>query len=488
MLRAPALLVPALFFAACSGPDAPIIPDQSVIGPPAAAGDHCPKEAVTRFAQRWFRVADLDTGRECTGFIEQDECVVALFRDCTDPISKPARSWQGSIDKLKHLNLARTTESANGVMARSPTECSGELTIDVNEPIDTWAKLTCKIPMGKHGGFYFERIDEELPPFAHIDNSKRIVLFPDPPSENQLPDFEILQGRDEIWALVATGEQQLSGLYTGSINDARLTKSARIGFTRATHLVISEDESYALIADNNQLARLDIAGTSSITVNLGQKIKDVAIARVRGASGSGSRVLVALSVGSPGNERTELRALDPLTLAVTTPAAKLFDGEVSQLVAFDEEGTNAIALLTFEQDIRVKLIDSQLGDVGMPETLPEIPGRAINLPSFKKVAFSGEDTDGFFTISVVDGTVSPKIKLPGGKITAFFFNPAFGPNGRLLIGNQMRLMIPFDVEHDRPLIQQILEVPIESDMIRADASGRMYSLSTEKGVIDPLLQ
>lgn len=480
--------IAALFLAACPGPEAPIIPEQSVIGPPAPAGDHCPREAVTRFAQRWFRVADLDTGRECTGFIEQDECVVALFRDCTDPVSKPSRSWQGSIDKLKHITLARTTESANGIMARSPTECRGDLVLDLNEPINTWAKLVCKIPMGEHGGFYFERIEEDIEPFARVDANEQITVFPDPPSDEQLPDLEIIKSRNEIWALVSTGQAELSGLYTGSIDGPRLQKSDRVRFTRATHLVISEDETFALIADNDQLARLELAGTSSITVNLGQKIKDVALARVRIANGEETRVLVALSVGSPGNERTEVRALDPRTLAASAPAAKIFDGDVSQLVPFDEEGTNAVALLTFEEDIRVKLIDSQLGEVGSPETLPEIPGQAINLPTFKKVAFAGESSDGYFTINVTDGTVSPKIKLPGGKITALFFNPAFGPSGRLLIATQLRLMIPFDVEHGRPLIQQILETPIESDMIRADASGRMYSFSTEKGVIDPLLQ
>src|SRR5262249_11798300 len=86
--------VVACLLVACSSPPPPLIPSRDAIGPPREADRNCPI-SFERFAQAYFRIADLDRATSCIGYIEQDECILALFRDCT--YDHP-RSWQGFID------------------------------------------------------------------------------------------------------------------------------------------------------------------------------------------------------------------------------------------------------------------------------------------------------------------------------------------------------------------------------------------------------
>src|SRR5262249_55091123 len=123
---------------ACSSPQPPAIPDRETIGPPREASSEC-KPPTHMFAQDWFAIADLDIGSTCNAFIEQDECVIAIFRDCTDHDSTPPRSWQGAIGGPPQLDieLIRTRETSGSIMSRSPISCTGSLQDVTDQPV--WA-------------------------------------------------------------------------------------------------------------------------------------------------------------------------------------------------------------------------------------------------------------------------------------------------------------------------------------------------------------
>ncbi|MEO1338170.1 MAG: hypothetical protein AAFV29_21175, partial [Myxococcota bacterium] len=77
--------------------------------------------------QATVQLVDMDSGKRCTTFLEQDVCVLAIFRDCTDEDSTPSREWQGEADSDRHVELRPFYPRDAVIQSRSPACCVGEI-------------------------------------------------------------------------------------------------------------------------------------------------------------------------------------------------------------------------------------------------------------------------------------------------------------------------------------------------------------------------
>ena len=112
-----------------------------------------------------YRLVDMDQGKSCPVFVEQDDCVVAIFRDCTDDSTTP-REWQGRARTDGSLRLdPLTPPTALGTaLLRQPRCCEGPIvasSIDV-EGATEWALLDCRDDVcesanRRHTGLYLTR-------------------------------------------------------------------------------------------------------------------------------------------------------------------------------------------------------------------------------------------------------------------------------------------------------------------------------------------
>ncbi len=242
---------------ACSSPPPPTIPPRDVVGPPLPVANSC-LPPYTTFAQDWFILADLDLGTSCRVFLEQDECVLGIYRDCTDPSPNP-RQWVGAIDSamMKDQLEFQIYEGNGTVVGRPPKCCNGRL-IDLD-----WARLDCHLTACDnvtdtiHVGAEIER--EVTPdPFATTAGTEMIASGP-------LGDFALLAAKRELWAITrnAIVVHPLGGTSSmlGSVTDAQ-------------HLALAPDEATAYVSDGSKLLRIDtVARTIVETVDLGSRIE-----------------------------------------------------------------------------------------------------------------------------------------------------------------------------------------------------------------------
>jgi hypothetical protein len=294
---------------ACSSPPPPVIPGRDVIGPPYAAQVNCPEgSGSARIAQSNFRIADLDRGTVCTGFIEQDECIVALYHDCTYDIAH-ARSWQGQIDeKMSVIDLYASYEHGGGVFPRSPNFCSGTLKLPASAP--PWAMLTCQISgsagMSPHSGFYVERADST--PIYHLMPPNGIqVVAPRMETEGFLPGMVVLSKAGQLWVIAngTSASGDASGLYSGPLGASSLTRA--MSLNGPTILRATADEAWLFIATGSELLRVSPQNPSQpMMVRASGPIVDLAIV--------GSSVLVAVNA-PPNGTRLQAYTIDPLAPA-----------------------------------------------------------------------------------------------------------------------------------------------------------------------------
>lgn len=162
---------------ACGAPSAPEIPPRSEIGPPpeAASPRQCVPPYPMNFGNDWYLLADLDQGEACFAYLERDECVLAIFTDCTDT-SEDRRQWRGRVDVDVDGATAELTPvfqpSSNGTrLPRQPVCCQGEVS---STPTTAWSKMRCYTEQCghtndlRHVGLYLERHDPQLDPAAAV--------------------------------------------------------------------------------------------------------------------------------------------------------------------------------------------------------------------------------------------------------------------------------------------------------------------------------
>lgn len=124
----------------CAPPGLPPWPDSDTVGPATPSAFAC-SPPYARFANTTFRWADLDRGRSCEVFFEQDECVLGVFRDCS--AGEEVREWRGFIDGDDRILLNALHDPAEGFgLPRRPRCCVGGL-VRANGD-STWSMLGCR--------------------------------------------------------------------------------------------------------------------------------------------------------------------------------------------------------------------------------------------------------------------------------------------------------------------------------------------------------
>ena len=127
-------------------------PEFEVQPPPTAAADVlCVDPGFARdVGQARFRLVDMDLGRSCEVFLEQDVCVLAIFDDCTDPSSQ-RREWQGQALTNRTVRLAPLyPDDATGVIIpRAPACCEGP--VFPSTGATEWMRLDCRFSSCNNG-------------------------------------------------------------------------------------------------------------------------------------------------------------------------------------------------------------------------------------------------------------------------------------------------------------------------------------------------
>lgn len=106
-----------LLLAGCGSPGAPGSPPAGALPLPPAANTCGPALQVGR---DWFYLADLQSGNSCSVYLEQDECVLGIYDDCTVRVG--ARQWVGRVGTDSSVGL-----TGERVLTPGRTECSGRV-------------------------------------------------------------------------------------------------------------------------------------------------------------------------------------------------------------------------------------------------------------------------------------------------------------------------------------------------------------------------
>lgn len=471
-----ALWVSALTAAACSSPPPPVIPGRETIGPPREAAAEC--DPTRMFAQTWFVVADLDQGISCRAFVEQDECIVALFRDCTDAESDPPRSWQGTINARLELELFRTREATGSIDARSPSSCEGDLIASAAEP--EWAKLGCKIAgsaQPPHLGLYLEREPGEgQPPVPGPGTRGAEITVARPPArtEDYVSDLVFLASRGELFATVNAGRTDpASGLYAGASTASELHRLDDVVIPQPTAIAVDPAGQYLAIADGSRLVRVDTSTRGVRHVELGgELILDLVPA--------GAGVLVASEVlpRPSSTTRLTLRRFDTLEPIATATVA----GVVVELVEVAADPSR-IAFLRLREAERLVPVSADLATLPAIE-LPEIPGPTIYIGVLDAFV-TGFDVPPRLVVWPLSGRDDYALRLPeAGPVESLAHDPV---QGRVIVGTRGGLVTAVDLVGQRPLLQSRLQLDANVSRIARDpGTGALFLLRGAAGFIDPL--
>ena len=201
----------------CDPPAASELPPTELVGPSPPAANTC-VPPYARFANDAFLWADLDRGRSCTVYLEQDECVLGVFRDAA--CGGDEREWRGIIDGEDRIRLgALYPPGTAGLLPRSPRCCNGLLRRD--DDIPPSSQLACQMREcgnpadADHLGIRLERMDETVDRLQVVE-------------ETRLPG-PIVDGHGQL-ALVSGQSETADGVWSldgGSPNRVRALRDGR---------------------------------------------------------------------------------------------------------------------------------------------------------------------------------------------------------------------------------------------------------------------
>lgn len=312
---------------ACSAPGDPTYPDRTIIGPPPAVGDACELPFPVNFAQDWFVLADLDQGTSCEIFLEQDECAVGIYHDCTDGSANP-REWQGVVDSDPEQPMAYvpvislTAKYAEGAsrVPRGPTCCDGGLFPRGTDVSPIWSYLTCHESQCSsqfdrfHTGMFLEQrrdVDPQLLYRGDVELNEGA----------RAPDAVFANGA--VWAIVG------AELYTYTPSSGEATPVA-IDVAGANHLAVSLDGT-----------ALYVAGTELVRVDVTSRMETGRVA----LSGAAYAIAVAIEgviVSFDDGTASSLARYDAATLAPLGSPSAVAE-RIQGLVAVDQTGRPAVA-------------------------------------------------------------------------------------------------------------------------------------------------
>ena len=307
-------------------------------GPPPptpAAAVLCERPGFPRdIGQDWYRLVDMDQGTSCTVFLEQDVCVLAIFRDCTDTGDAP-REWQGVATVERTVELTPVyPQGASGVtVPRPPACCIGAVT---GTGTPTSLRLDCRLDVCNssnrfHTGLFLTRATENTPALSTIATES----VAGPASTARAASGLWDDAREEGWL------GWTDGLYVRG----RAGNAIEVGTDQPAALM-AQDAGAVFAAAGLRLARIDKV---SRTVDAEIALPSEALAVARTASG----VVVAVRDG----ERTALYQFEDADLAQINTNPVLHDGQATGLTVRASDGS---ALMTIDDPPRLVVLSSTL--------------------------------------------------------------------------------------------------------------------------------
>jgi hypothetical protein len=239
--------------------------------PPLEAAADCPP--VLRFAHDWFHFADLKQGHSCKTFLEQDECMLAIFRDCSVRSPDQLRQWQGVLSSERRVELEPVSNSAT---LTSPGTCRGTLEDEGSTPR---LFLSCPGAQPPHPGIHLEAVDRDALPFGE-QGPKLEVAELEAGVSARFRDLAVVEngGRREIWALIfGQGALSPNGVH---IFDAQSYRAlAQLPIERASKIAYSPTAGEVIIAGESSLSVVEVSSRQVRSRSFGQErsVEDVAL-------------------------------------------------------------------------------------------------------------------------------------------------------------------------------------------------------------------
>ena len=145
-------LTPCLILCACGSPPPPgPVPGERT--PPSPVANDCPAVG-SPFGNDRFHVQNLGPRLVCQVYLEQDECVVAIWDDCTVELANTQRSWEGRIDPVPGVDPRIWMRSHSRGSAQEASSCQGTLELGSETPRSL---LDCQRDGGGSFQMYLER-------------------------------------------------------------------------------------------------------------------------------------------------------------------------------------------------------------------------------------------------------------------------------------------------------------------------------------------
>lgn len=448
----------ALAASACSSPPDPTIPPREEIGPPRPAATVLCFPPFSDFAQDWFVLADLSLGVSCEVFLEQDECILGIYRDCTDP-SATSRQWVGMIDSkdmTDHLEFT-VHQGSGSVSGRPPKCCSGDL-VD-----QTWARLDCTLTSAcnspsddAHAGAYLERVDPSATPWGTVGTP--VAVAP----ERTLVDFAYVSGASQLWAVAR------NAILVHPLEEASTT-TLPITVTDASLLVLADHQNTAYVADGTLLHRIDTRSKSLIgTTDVGGQIElfthtsNGLVVGIR----NGQETLLTLRDSAVPETVVGEATLDRLSAVVAVP-----DGtERSAFVAAEADGDLLVLTATLAMDRR-ELLDK--------------PARTLFAVGEGVVGYFAECSElstarhCYFEKNVFSSERPRRIGIPDAEMLL----DALPAGDQVLFAGTGGNLVVLDRQDWRPLVQK--RVPLEgAAKLAIDAqTGEVFALTEGSGLV-----
>ncbi len=260
---------------ACDAPPAPPGPPADKL-PPLESASTCSPGAklVNREANPpdKFYFADLEADSGCEVFVEEDECIIGIFNDCTwhspgvDPMvpeGSPARQRQW-IGRLNDMGFHKGLIDLNPYYGTPPTmnrltHCSGE--VDEIGSAQASSRLLCG---NNHRGFYLEKKDTTAKPVFTTSPDDVILLAQttDTSDQNMKSIVTVRSGTTSVfWTALSLESTQGGGVYKFRAGERRATLVNNLSY--ASQLAASAHFVLATVKTGNYeakaLALIDIA-------------------------------------------------------------------------------------------------------------------------------------------------------------------------------------------------------------------------------------
>lgn len=390
----------ALGLWACGSPGVPdLAPPGRGPEPPAANG--CPAVG-SPFGNRVFHLQDFHSRRVCAVYLEQDECVLGIWDDCTVEAANAKRAWEGRIE----LNPGQPTRlwlwSRSRAGQQSPARCNGLLETEAETPR---VLLDCE---SAEAGRYRMYLERALEPPAALAQTRR-TWSTNGTSIEDLAVFESSTGGRVVAAVSGLARASGGGLYLFREEAGEFRPlDVRVDYGFLRRVSASSDGRYVLAGGDADLFAVDL---ESLTVVGHVSVAGGGDDRFAGLVGTGvNEGVVAFGRGSAARVEWQRYRLAPLEALGLRHAAE--DAQLVQLVA-SGSGLSAPLLMLVARSAggRVLELDRETLEIVASYELPsrESRGLARGLDG-EEAVFA--DHRGFGTLRLGSGVTSPYLPVP----------------------------------------------------------------------------